>query len=128
MKLEKDRAIIEEKTTQMFQTKGHIEVMSKQEKSLRLHIQTLTETCADMDETISDLDKVRDAIMIFGNCADLRPQFHIPVYTGEFKTDDFDSSVMTNEEIDAKLNTLCAPGRAAEIDAKLNTLCAPGRA
>jgi len=123
MELEKYRQKLEEYSAKQFHTKGHIEVMSKQEKALTVHIQMLSETCADMDDTISDLDKVRDAIQIFATCAGLgRPQFHIPTYAGETKTVQFDTTKMTDDEIDAKLNEMCASvtvdnmtARAAEI-------------
>ena len=95
----------EEYSHKLFHTKGHISVMIEHKTALTIHIQELSVTCSEMDETISDLDKVRDAIHIFDVCAGLgRPNFHIPEYTGEFKSEEIDTTHMTDVEIDEALN------------------------
>jgi len=123
LQMETLRQKLEEESTKMVQKKGHITVESKQEKALRVHIQNLASACADMDETISDLDKVRDAIQVFGVCAGLgRPNFHIPVYTGQTISKEYSTVGKTNDEIDADFNSWCAnitfnglTARAAEM-------------
>jgi len=97
---------LEELTEKMTHTKGHITVTSNQEQSLTLHIKSLSEACADLVATVSDLDKVRDAIQIFGVCAGLaRPNFHIPIYGGTVTVEV--TPGMSDVDIDAAFNDAC---------------------
>merc|ERR1719215_2582524 len=65
-------------------------------------------TCADLDETISDLDKVRDAIQVFDVCAGLgRPNFHIPIFK-QFVVFEIDTANAKNVDTDKLFNTACA--------------------
>jgi hypothetical protein len=107
--MEKATQKLEELTQKLSAVKGHITVMSKTEKHLALHIQELSVTCADLDATVSDLDKVRDAIHIFDVCAGLgRPSFHIPMFTGQIIEVEYDTTTKQDDKIDADLNFLCS--------------------
>ena len=71
LKLDKRTQRLSELTQRASSVKGHITVQSKAEKHLTAHIQSLTVACADLDETVSSLNKVRDAIRIVDVCAGL---------------------------------------------------------
>jgi len=90
------------------------------ESALREQITKLSEECAALPETISDLDKVRDAIHALSECPGLsRVQFAIPKWIGKWVTFDQDAASMTDEKQDAAMNAACeaaAKGsRAAEV-------------
>jgi hypothetical protein len=79
------------------------------EAKLRIHIKTLTARCKEMDATVSSLGKVRDAIHVLGVCPGLGSlTFQIPRWTGAWKERSFDSTALTDEEIDKLANDLCA--------------------
>jgi len=90
------------------------------EKKLRKHIATLTQECAQLPETISNLDKVRDAIEALSKCPGLsRVQFSLPKWTGTWVTVHLKAKKMTDEEQDKALDAACAAAaqgsRAAEV-------------
>jgi hypothetical protein len=108
LKSEKSQQKLTESLQKLNTVKGHISMMSKAEARLTAHIKTLTETCVALDETVSDLDKVRDAIHIFDQCAGIgRPNFHIPAFTGQIVEIEYDTTARSDAEIDADLNALC---------------------
>lgn len=92
------------------------------ETKLQNQVEHLTKRCHSMDETVSCLGKIRDAIHILGLCPGLgRPEFKIPVWTGTWVTAEIPCSSMTDAKVDEVLNGLCAkqvqegrPARAAE--------------
>eukprot|EP00927_Polykrikos_kofoidii_P032660 TRINITY_DN2775_c0_g1_i1.p1 TRINITY_DN2775_c0_g1~~TRINITY_DN2775_c0_g1_i1.p1 ORF type:complete len:781 (-),score=159.16 TRINITY_DN2775_c0_g1_i1:106-2448(-) len=97
---------------------------TRAEVMLRKHVIELQESCADMDETMSSLDKVREAIRVMGLCPGLsRVTFAVPVWTGVWKKGAFDATKHTDEEIDAMMDLACSDGwdsdgptpRAAEV-------------
>jgi len=99
--------------------KTRLEEVKNAEGLLRSQITVLTEKCQAMDDTVSSLDKVRDAIHVLEVCPGMsRAEFHIPVWTGTWVKGRFSSYQSTDAEVDAALNAKCqevAPGsRAAE--------------
>jgi hypothetical protein len=86
-----------------------IEAAYRLQVQLRTHIVELTTQCGELDATVSSLDKVRDAIMVMGVCPGLgRLTFNIPEYTNQMLTESFNSTQLTDEEIDTAMNALCA--------------------
>jgi len=90
------------------------------EKKLRKQIQSLTEECAELPATVSDLDKVRDAIAALSRCPGLsRVQFSLPKWTGTWVQVELDASKQTDEQQDNLMDAACdksASGtRAAEV-------------
>jgi hypothetical protein len=83
------------------------------EYGLRVHIQSLTTRCQEMDATVSSLDKVRDAIHVMGVCPGLgKLSFQIPRWTGVWEEANFDTVSHTDQEIDQQANDLCAQAHA----------------
>mmetsp|Transcript_56989 Transcript_56989/g.125170 ORF Transcript_56989/g.125170 Transcript_56989/m.125170 type:complete len:373 (+) Transcript_56989:2-1120(+) len=111
-------------TGELQQLRQRIEGMRGTEAKLRAQITRLAEKCKAMDETISSLDKVRDAIQVMDLCPGLsRAEFHIPVWIGHWVEKHFDVNNRTDAEVDADMNELCnatsfgegrGPARAAE--------------
>jgi len=105
-KTKKETEHLGELTEQFSHVKGHITVTSNQEKALTAHIQVLSTACKELDETVSDLDKVRDAIQVFGVCVGVgRPTFHVPIF-GKFVQIEMGEPLL-DEEIDFELNKAC---------------------
>merc|ERR1719356_2259501 len=72
------------------------------------HGAMLKKKCEDMDETISSLDKVRDAIHVLALCPNLEPySFSVPEIVG-MALANFDNTLYTDEQIDVEMNVLCA--------------------
>merc|ERR1719375_2999080 len=82
-----DRLIkdIDKKTRALQGLRPRLESATKAEAELRKHIATLTEECAELPETVSNLDKVREAIEALHECPGLsRVKFAIPHWTGTY--------------------------------------------
>jgi hypothetical protein len=61
-----------------------------------------------MDETVSSLDKVRDAIHVIGLCPGWgRLSFHIPKWTGVMEHGYMDTLILTDAEIDLQMDNIC---------------------
>jgi hypothetical protein len=111
---------IDKKTSELQNLRPRLESATDSEKALRKHIATLGEECAQLPETVSDLDKVRDSIEALSRCPGLsRVQFSIPKWIGTWVKVGLKAKKMTDDEIDAALNAACAKAaegsRAAEI-------------
>merc|ERR1719436_1260365 len=103
--------------------KGQIKTESKAEATLRNRIQILKTRCQEMEETVSSLDHVREAIQVLDACPGIsRPEFHVPLWTGKWISDLFDPLNYTDDEIDEQMDAYCKskgtykgmPVRAAE--------------
>jgi len=85
-----------------------LEDANNAEKILRKQIKDLTQECADLPETITDLNKVRDIITIMGKCPGLdSAEFNIPVWTGDW-VELTQKSDMSDVAFDAAMNAACA--------------------
>merc|ERR1712139_737284 len=93
------------------------------EKMLRKHVKKLTEQCEDLEPTISDLDKVRDAIRALSECPGLsRLKFELPVWTGEWCFFEQDAQKMSDEAQDKAMDQACnkcSEGSRAAITAEI---------
>jgi hypothetical protein len=115
---------ISEEMLKLTSLRTRLTTSTRAESMLRKHVIELQESCADMDETMSSLDKVREAIRVMGLCPGLsRVTFAVPVWTGVWKKGAFDATKHTDEEIDAMMDLACSDGwdsdgqtpRAAEV-------------
>jgi len=94
------------------------------EKSLRVQITQLTTQCKLLPETVTDLDKIRDAIHAMDKCPGLgAAEFNIPIWTKEW-VEVSQKSDENDEAFDARMDEACAtkfagsgdhPVRAAEV-------------
>jgi len=96
-----------------------LESATKAEKKLRKHIKTLSTECEQLPATVSNLNKVRDAIQALSRCPGLsRVQFSLPKWIGTFVVAPFNAKKFNDTETDAKFNKVCAAqtegARAAE--------------
>jgi hypothetical protein len=74
---------IDEKNKALEGLRPRLENAQKAEAQLRQHIGTLSAECAELPETVSNLNKVRDAIQALSKCPGLsRVQFSLPKWTG----------------------------------------------
>merc|ERR1719316_1938980 len=90
------------------------------EERLRSQVQQLTGQCKNVGATVSDLDKVRDAIQSLSDCPGLsRVKFSMPKWIGTWATFDQDASAQDDAEQDSLMNAACskikAGSRAAEV-------------
>jgi len=78
------------------------------DKKLRKLVTDLTEECENLPETISDLDKVRDAIGALSLCPGLeRPEFKMPHWVGRWVVFSQDASKQDDKQQDAGMNWAC---------------------
>merc|ERR1719160_1955817 len=111
---------IDAKVDEIESLRPRLESATKSEKELRKHIATLTEECAQLPETVSNLDKVRDAIEALSKCPGLsRIQFSLPKWIGTWVVFKLKAKEMTDEDQDKAMNAACAEAaegtRAAEV-------------
>lgn len=111
---------IDKKVKELQSLRPRLEDALNSETALRKQIEKLSEECAQLPETESDLDKVRDAIQALSSCPGLsRIQFSLPKWTGKWVTFDQDAASMTDEKQDAAMNDACNElvegSRAAEV-------------
>lgn len=77
-------------------------------KRLRKQIAELTEECDQLPDTISDLDKVRDAIAALSLCPGLeRPEFKMPKWTGKWIVFSQDAEKQDDKQQDSGMNWAC---------------------
>jgi len=97
-------------TTSLQSFRSRVESATRAEVKLRMLIITLTHKCAAMEETEDSLDKIRDAIHVLDLCPGLynTVNFSIPVWTGGWVQGNFDLKAMTDAQVDAEMNALCA--------------------
>eukprot|EP00746_Dinoflagellata_sp_MGD_P163421 gnl/MRDRNA2_/MRDRNA2_91450_c0_seq1.p1 gnl/MRDRNA2_/MRDRNA2_91450_c0~~gnl/MRDRNA2_/MRDRNA2_91450_c0_seq1.p1 ORF type:complete len:718 (+),score=186.68 gnl/MRDRNA2_/MRDRNA2_91450_c0_seq1:122-2275(+) len=97
-----------------------LESATNAEALLRKQVKTLTNECEDLEPTISDLDKVRDAIRALSECPGLtRSKFALPKWIGEWVRIKQTKKGQSDRELDLEMDKACkkaAKGtRAAEI-------------
>jgi hypothetical protein len=97
-----------------------LESATNAEAILRKQVKTLTNECEDLEPTISDLDKVRDAIRALSECPGLsRSKFALPKWTGEWVRIKQTKKGQSDKDLDKIMDEACkesAKGtRAAEI-------------
>jgi uncharacterized protein YkwD len=98
-----------------------LEDTTKAESKLRGQIRDLTDQCGAVAPTVSDLDKVRDAIHALSDCPGLsRVKFTLPKWTGTWVTFNQNAIASNDQSQDAAMNAACqkasAGSRAAEVD------------
>jgi len=76
---------IETLTTKLKELRPRLEDAYTAESNLRVQITSLTESCALLPETVTDLDKVRETITALDKCPGLgAAEFNIPMWTKEW--------------------------------------------
>eukprot|EP00746_Dinoflagellata_sp_MGD_P167231 gnl/MRDRNA2_/MRDRNA2_97693_c0_seq1.p1 gnl/MRDRNA2_/MRDRNA2_97693_c0~~gnl/MRDRNA2_/MRDRNA2_97693_c0_seq1.p1 ORF type:complete len:442 (+),score=96.35 gnl/MRDRNA2_/MRDRNA2_97693_c0_seq1:50-1327(+) len=99
---------IDQKVKDLQKLRPLLENALASEKLLRKHISRLNEECEQLPATVSDLDKVRDAIHALSACPGLsRVQFVLPKWTGEWVEFQQKCSSMTDEAQDSAMNAAC---------------------
>eukprot|EP00746_Dinoflagellata_sp_MGD_P001252 gnl/MRDRNA2_/MRDRNA2_102347_c0_seq1.p1 gnl/MRDRNA2_/MRDRNA2_102347_c0~~gnl/MRDRNA2_/MRDRNA2_102347_c0_seq1.p1 ORF type:complete len:704 (+),score=162.30 gnl/MRDRNA2_/MRDRNA2_102347_c0_seq1:98-2209(+) len=98
-----------------------LEDATKAESKLRGQIKDLTDQCGAVAPTVSDLDKVRDAIHALSDCPGLsRVKFSLPKWTGTWVTFNQNAVASGDQDQDAAMNAACnkasTGSRAAEVD------------
>lgn len=117
---EKLAKLSKEAAEELKQLKPRLESAIEADKKLRKQVADLEEECKDLPETISDLDKVRDAIRALSLCPGLyRADFKMPKFTGKFITFPQDATKQTDTEQDKAMQWACNEAvkgsRAAEF-------------
>lgn len=111
---------IDKKVKTLQELRPRLETAMKAEKKLRKQIATLSEECAALPETESDLGKVREAIQALSACPGLsRVQFAIPKWTQVFVSFEQNAAQQSDQEQDKLMDEACdketAGSRAAEV-------------
>lgn len=111
---------IDKKTRELQALRPRLESATKAETELRKHIATLSQECDQLPDTVSNLNKVRDAIQALSKCPGLsRVQFSLPKWIGTWINVPLKAKNMKDEEQDETLNNACAGkvggARAAEV-------------
>lgn len=113
-------AKIAAKVKELESLKPRLESASKAEEMLRKQVKTLSNQCKQLGPTISDLDKVRDAIRALSECPGLsRAKFSLPKWTGEWVRIKQTAKGQSDDDLDKKMNQACNKKekgtRAAEV-------------
>lgn len=88
--------------------KPHLDKAQEAENKLRNQVETLTEQCGQLGPTLSDLDKVRDAIAGLSLCPGLgRVEFRIPEWTGKWAAFSQNSRTQDDKQIDQAMAWAC---------------------
>jgi hypothetical protein len=88
--------------------KPHLNKAEEAETKLRKQVETLTDQCGQLGPTLSDLDKVRDAIEGLSLCPGLgRVEFHIPEWTGKWATFSQNSRTQDDNQVDQAMKWSC---------------------
>jgi uncharacterized protein YoxC len=119
-KAEQLATAINEKVAELQSLRPRLDGAMKSEKELRAHVKELTNQCDDLGPTISDLNKVREAIRALSSCPGLsRVKFALPKWVGTWATFSQNGKAQTDDDQDKEMNSACqkiAPGsRAAEV-------------
>eukprot|EP00746_Dinoflagellata_sp_MGD_P160923 gnl/MRDRNA2_/MRDRNA2_87881_c0_seq1.p1 gnl/MRDRNA2_/MRDRNA2_87881_c0~~gnl/MRDRNA2_/MRDRNA2_87881_c0_seq1.p1 ORF type:complete len:764 (+),score=253.97 gnl/MRDRNA2_/MRDRNA2_87881_c0_seq1:95-2386(+) len=105
---EKLSKLSKEATEKLKELKPRLEKAVAADKLLRKQVKDLTNECAELPETISDLDKVRDAIRALSLCPGLyRPEFKMPRWAGKWVGFPQNAEKMTDEEQDKAMKWAC---------------------
>jgi hypothetical protein len=111
---------INEKVAELQSLRPRLDSALASEERLRKQVLKLTNQCDDLGPTVSDLNKVREAIRALSACPGLsRVKFALPKWVGTWATFDQNGKAHTDKQQDKKMNAACnkiAPGsRAAEV-------------
>jgi uncharacterized coiled-coil DUF342 family protein len=111
---------INEKIHQLQGLRPRLESAKASETKLRNQVTALTAQCKNVGATVSDLDKVRDAIESLSECPGLsRVKFSMPKWVGTWATFEQDASAQDDAKQDQLMNSACiklkAGSRAAEV-------------
>eukprot|EP00746_Dinoflagellata_sp_MGD_P151807 gnl/MRDRNA2_/MRDRNA2_83252_c0_seq5.p1 gnl/MRDRNA2_/MRDRNA2_83252_c0~~gnl/MRDRNA2_/MRDRNA2_83252_c0_seq5.p1 ORF type:complete len:1125 (-),score=274.97 gnl/MRDRNA2_/MRDRNA2_83252_c0_seq5:41-3016(-) len=111
---------INEKVAELQSLRPRLDSALSSEEQLRKQVVKLTKQCDNLGPTVSDLNKVREAIRALSACPGLsRVKFSLPKWVGTWATFQQDGKSKTDKETDAHMNRKCnqiAPGsRAAEV-------------
>merc|ERR1719161_3530415 len=111
---------INEKVQELQSLRPRLDGALKAEEKLRQQVKELSNQCDDLGPTVSDLNKVRDAIHALSACPGLsRVKFSLPKWTGTWATFAQDGKGQTDKQQDKQMNSACnkaSPGaRAAEV-------------
>eukprot|EP00746_Dinoflagellata_sp_MGD_P163767 gnl/MRDRNA2_/MRDRNA2_91980_c0_seq1.p1 gnl/MRDRNA2_/MRDRNA2_91980_c0~~gnl/MRDRNA2_/MRDRNA2_91980_c0_seq1.p1 ORF type:complete len:764 (+),score=165.91 gnl/MRDRNA2_/MRDRNA2_91980_c0_seq1:260-2293(+) len=88
--------------------KPHLDKAQEAENKLRQQVKTLTDQCGQLGPTLSDLDKVRDAIEGLSLCPGLgRVEFKIPEWTGKWATFTLNSKMQDDKQVDKAMEWAC---------------------
>jgi DNA repair exonuclease SbcCD ATPase subunit len=117
---EKLAKLSKEAADELKQLRPRLESAIEADKKLRKQVRSLEEECKDLPETVSDLDKVRDAIRALSLCPGLyRADFKMPKFTGKLITFPQDATKQTDTEQDKAMQWACSQtfkgSRAAEF-------------
>jgi hypothetical protein len=96
------------KVKELEELRPKLEDATDAEAKLREQVKKLTDECALLPSTTSDLDKVRDAIKALSLCPGLsKVQFKIPTFLGSFLDFSGDASQSSDTELDAAMTSAC---------------------
>lgn len=88
--------------------KPHLDKAQEAENKLRKQVETLSDQCGQLGPTISDLDKVRNAIEGLSLCPGLgRVEFHVPEWTGKWATFSQNSKTQDDNAMDQAMKWAC---------------------
>jgi len=105
---EKLSKLSKEAAEKLKELKPRLERAIQADKLLRKQVADLTDECAALPETISDLDKVRDAIRALSLCPGLyRPEFKMPKWAGKWVGFPQDATKQTDEQQDKAMSWAC---------------------
>lgn len=105
---EKLSKLSKEATEKLKELKPRLERAIEADKLLRKQVKDLTKECDELPETISDLDKVRDAIRALSLCPGLyRPEFKMPRWAGKWVGFPQNAEKMSDEQQDAAMKWAC---------------------
>lgn len=117
---EKLAKLSSEMAAQLKELKPRLEEAIEADKKLRKQVAQLNQECQDLPETISDLEKVREAIRALSLCPGLyRPDFKMPKWVGKWGDFSQDGTKQSDKQQDAAMNWACnnafKGSRAAEV-------------
>jgi len=99
---------VTDKVKELEELRPKLEDATDAEAKLREQVKKLTDECALLPSTTSDLDKVRDAIKALSLCPGLsKVQFKIPTFLGTYIDFNGDATQSTDAELDTAMSTAC---------------------
>lgn len=120
---EKLSKLSSETADKLKELRPRLESAVEADKKLRKQVQDLTSECDALPETISDLDKVRDAIAALSLCPGLeRPDFKMPRWIGKWVMFNQNAKMQDDKQQDSGMAWACdnavkdsRPAEASEI-------------
>eukprot|EP00746_Dinoflagellata_sp_MGD_P013227 gnl/MRDRNA2_/MRDRNA2_128516_c0_seq1.p1 gnl/MRDRNA2_/MRDRNA2_128516_c0~~gnl/MRDRNA2_/MRDRNA2_128516_c0_seq1.p1 ORF type:complete len:637 (+),score=142.09 gnl/MRDRNA2_/MRDRNA2_128516_c0_seq1:215-1912(+) len=105
---EKLSKLSSETADKLKELRPRLESAVEADKKLRKQVQDLTSECDALPETISDLDKVRDAIGALSLCPGLeRPDFKMPTWIGKWVMFSQNAKMQDDTQQDSGMNWAC---------------------